>query len=103
VAARTPVLMHTVRPGDINNEAVFSFSGEGPRSRRYGRTAAMKLIVQPCDEDGDYYYYYYYYYYYFVLFLVMEHQWDETDSGKPKNSGINLSQCHFVHHKSHMD
>jgi hypothetical protein len=28
------------------------FSGEGPRSRRYGRTAAMRLIVQPCDE-GD--------------------------------------------------
>jgi hypothetical protein len=39
----------------------------------------------------------------FVLFLVMEHQWNETDRGKPKNSGKNLSQCHFVHHKSHMD
>jgi hypothetical protein len=24
---------------------------EGPRSRCYGRTAALKLIVQPCDED----------------------------------------------------
>jgi hypothetical protein len=31
----------------------FFFSGEGPRSRRYGRTAAMRLIVQPCDEDED--------------------------------------------------
>jgi hypothetical protein len=33
------------------------FSGEGPRSRRYGRTAAMRLIVQPYDEDedGDYF------------------------------------------------
>jgi hypothetical protein len=29
------------------------FSGEGPRSRRYGRTAAMRLLVQPCDEDDD--------------------------------------------------
>jgi hypothetical protein len=26
-------------------------SGKGPRSRRYGRTAALRLIVQPCDED----------------------------------------------------
>ena len=24
---------------------------EGPRSRRYGRTTALRLIVQPCDED----------------------------------------------------
>jgi hypothetical protein len=31
------------------------FSGEGPRSRRYGRTAALRLIVQPCDEDDDYF------------------------------------------------
>jgi hypothetical protein len=33
----------------------------------------------------------------------MEHRWNETDRGKPKNSGKNLSQRHFVHHKSHMD
>jgi hypothetical protein len=26
-------------------------SGEGSRSRRYGRTAALRLIVQPCDEE----------------------------------------------------
>jgi hypothetical protein len=30
------------------------FSGEGPRGRRYGRTAALRLLVQPCDED-DYF------------------------------------------------
>jgi hypothetical protein len=27
------------------------FCGEGPRSRCYGRTAALRLIVQPCDEE----------------------------------------------------
>jgi hypothetical protein len=32
---------------------IFFFSGEGPRSRPYGRTAALWLIVQPCDEDED--------------------------------------------------
>jgi hypothetical protein len=31
------------------------FSGEGPRSRRYGRTAALRLLVQPCDDDDDEY------------------------------------------------
>jgi hypothetical protein len=36
---------------------VFFFSGEGPRSRRYGRTAALRLIVQPYDEDEDDYYF----------------------------------------------
>jgi hypothetical protein len=34
------------------------FSGEGPRSRRYGRTAALRLLVQPCDEDEDDDYYF---------------------------------------------
>jgi hypothetical protein len=24
-------------------------------------------------------------------------------TGNPKSSDLNLSQCHFVHHKSHMD
>jgi hypothetical protein len=28
---------------------------------------------------------------------------DETDSGKPKYSEKNLSHCHFLHDKSHMD
>jgi hypothetical protein len=31
----------------------FFFCGEGPRSRSYGRTAALRLIVQPCDEDEE--------------------------------------------------
>jgi hypothetical protein len=25
--------------------------GEGPRSSSYGRTAVLRLLVQPCDED----------------------------------------------------
>jgi hypothetical protein len=34
----------------------------------------------------------------------MEHQWDEKLTGeKPKYAGKNLSQSHFVHHKSNMN
>jgi hypothetical protein len=36
-----------------HQHAVFFFCGEGPRSRCYGRTAALRLIVQPCDEDEE--------------------------------------------------
>jgi hypothetical protein len=32
----------------------------------------------------------------------MEHQWIESDRGKPKYSEKNLSHCHFVYLKSHM-
>jgi hypothetical protein len=31
----------------------FFFSGEGPSSRHYRRTAALRLLVQPCDDDDD--------------------------------------------------
>jgi hypothetical protein len=32
-----------------------------------------------------------------------ERRWNDIGRGKQKNSEKNLSQCHFVHHKSHMD
>jgi hypothetical protein len=54
-------------------------------------------LCNPCDEDeekDDQI---------FSLFQVMEHRWNEIDRGKPKYSAKNLSQCHFVHHRSHMD
>jgi hypothetical protein len=35
----------------------FFYGGEGPRSRRYGRTAALRLLVQPYDEDDNDYYF----------------------------------------------
>jgi hypothetical protein len=33
----------------------------------------------------------------------MENDGGMIDRVKPKNSEKNLSQCHFVHHKSHID
>jgi hypothetical protein len=40
----------------------------------------------------------------FSFFRLMEHLCNGIDRGKPKYSGgKNLSLCHFVHRKSHMD
>jgi hypothetical protein len=48
--------------------------GEGPRSRCYGRTAALRFIVQPCDGNDSF-------------FRVMEHRWNEIDRGKTEVLG----------------
>ena len=34
----------------IASISYFMFCGEGPHNRCYGRTAALRLFVQPCDE-----------------------------------------------------
>jgi hypothetical protein len=41
----------------------------------------------------------------FIPLMIYEHgnkRWSVL-MGKPKNSETNLFQCHFIHHKSHMD
>jgi hypothetical protein len=35
--------------------------------------------------------------------MSMEHWWNDTDREKPKNSEENLSMCHYVHYRPHMD
>jgi hypothetical protein len=35
--------------------------------------------------------------------MSMERWWTDTETGNPKYSERNLSQRHYVHHKSHMD
>jgi hypothetical protein len=37
------------------------------------------------------------------IYKYGEPWWNDANRRKPKNSKKNLSQCHFVHHKSHMD
>ena len=39
---------------------------------------------------------------FFSFFRGMEHRWNEIDRRKPKHLGKDLTQCHFLHHKSHM-
>jgi hypothetical protein len=74
----------------------FFLHGEGPRSRSYGRTTALRLFVQPYDEDKDKQFFY-------QVLQVMEHQWNEIDRGKPTTRRKTCPQCHFVHHKPRVD
>jgi hypothetical protein len=53
---------------------IFLLFIKGPRSRCYGRTAALRLIVQPCDEDE----------FFFCFSNLMEHRWNKIDRGKPE-------------------
>jgi hypothetical protein len=38
-----------------------------------------------------------------MIYEYGERRWNDIDRGKPKKSEKNLSQCHFIKHKSHMD
>jgi hypothetical protein len=38
-----------------------------------------------------------------VIYEYGEQWWIDIDRENPKISEKNLSQCHFFHHKSHMD
>jgi hypothetical protein len=67
---------------------------KGPAADATDASQPWRLIVQPCVMKMINFY---------LLFILMEHRWNEIDREKPKYSGKNLSQCHFVHHKSHMD
>jgi hypothetical protein len=43
---------HTLFNQEYSDDDFF-LHGEGPRSRCYGRTTALRLFVQPYDEDED--------------------------------------------------
>ena len=49
------IYFHVVERIGVRRTIHYSFflRGEGPRSRNYGRTAVLRLNVQPCDEDED--------------------------------------------------
>jgi hypothetical protein len=72
----------------------FFLHGEGSRSRCYGRTTALRLFVQPYDEDEQFF---------LPSFTSNGAPVEWNWQGKTDKSEKNLSQCHFVHHKPHMD
>jgi hypothetical protein len=66
---------------------------KGPAADTTDAQQPWRLVVQPYDENDKV----------FLLFhfngAPVEWNWQR----KPKYSEKILSQCHFVHHKSHMD
>jgi hypothetical protein len=58
--------------------------GEGPRSRCYGRTTALRLLCNPVMKIKMHSFF-------DQVLQVMEDRWNEIDKGKPKYSGKNLS------------
>jgi hypothetical protein len=70
---------------------------KGPAAEATRAPQPWGLLCKPYDEDeekGDQF---------VSFFQVMEHRWNELVRRKSKYLGKNLSQCHFVHHKSHKD
>jgi hypothetical protein len=80
----------------IGTCAVFFFlRGEGAPQQMLRTHHSLKVFcATPLMKMSSFFY---------QVLQVMEHQWNEIDRGKPATRKKNLSQCHFVHHKSHMD
>jgi hypothetical protein len=79
----------------LNKEHCF-FVEKGPAAEAKDTPQSQGLLCNPCDEDeekDDQV---------FSFFQVMEDRWNEMDGENRSTRGKNLSQCHLVHHKSHM-
>jgi hypothetical protein len=46
-------LRYKINECPLSLDVSFFLHGEGSRSRCYGRTTALRLLVQPYDEDED--------------------------------------------------